>query len=151
MDINAQLIIPNLEETDQYKALKIMGDLLVKQGYVQSSYIDDVIAREKQFPTGIWFGKYGAALPHGSSEDVIKPAICFARSVKGILFKTMEDPTSFVEAHMICLIAPKDPDAHIQELSHLIQALGSESASKKFQDASDVSTLMTILREAIQS
>lgn len=79
-------IILGAEAKDKYEAIKIVGDILLKEGKVKSSYIDAMKAREDMLTT--YIGN-GIAIPHGGAEAkdaIIESGISVAQFPNGVDF-----------------------------------------------------------------
>jgi phosphocarrier protein FPr len=65
--LTEQTIRLGAEAIDRADAIKQSGELLVNAGYVASSYVDGMLAREKVLSN--YLGN-GLAIPHGRTEDL---------------------------------------------------------------------------------
>lgn len=52
-ELNTSLIIPSLEVENFKDVMTKLGGVLIEEGYAKESYVDALIAREKEFPTGL--------------------------------------------------------------------------------------------------
>ncbi|WP_242258418.1 PTS sugar transporter subunit IIA [Streptococcus thoraltensis] len=79
--INSSLIFIDEELSTKDAIIKQIGDRAKEIGYVKdsTSYCDSVLKREEEVSTAIG---YAIAIPHGKTDDVLKPFIAFYRSVK---------------------------------------------------------------------
>ncbi|WP_412679546.1 PTS sugar transporter subunit IIA, partial [Brevibacillus laterosporus] len=51
--INEQSVFPRLSAQSSTEVITILGNALREQGIVTERYVDEVLAREKVFPTGL--------------------------------------------------------------------------------------------------
>lgn len=110
--------------------LAYMGSKLIEKNYVKSTFIDSIIGREKEFATGLDVGFTGIAIPHTDSEHVNNPVIAVLTLDKPVTFKQMGDMQA-VEVSLICMLALKEGDVHIEMLQKLMQLFQKEEAIKK--------------------
>ena len=68
----------DLKSNTKEEAIKELAELLLEQGKINSLevYIKDVLAREKEYSTGIG---QGIAIPHGKSDGVNEASIAIGR------------------------------------------------------------------------
>ena len=57
-----EINIKNISSKEE--ALTYLSDKLIEKGIVKESYKEAILNREKVFPTGLQFEKYGIAIPH---------------------------------------------------------------------------------------
>ena len=105
-------IILGAEANDKYEAIEIVGDLLLKEGKVEVSYIDAMKVREDMLYT--YIGN-GVAIPHGVGEakgSIIESGISVAQFPKGVDFGDGNI------AYIVIGIAGKDND-HLDILANI--------------------------------
>lgn len=84
--LNSNNIKLNLASTDKETAIKLAGQLLLDNGYVQEGYISAMLEREKEIST--YIGK-GIAIPHGVSSaknQIKKSGIVVLQFPNGVKF-----------------------------------------------------------------
>ena len=74
--IEKECIIFNIDENEKNKVIKQMVEKLKETNKIDDieNFYKDVLDREALSPTAIG---YDIGLPHGKSDSVITPAICF--------------------------------------------------------------------------
>lgn len=117
-------IILNCKGAPKEEVIRKVGNLLVNSGYVESSYVEAMLEREKTFAT--YMGN-GIALPHGieSAKDQITSA--------GIAVLLFPDGTDWDgdQANIVIGIAANAGE-HIDILSNIATKLEDEDAVKEF-------------------
>jgi len=76
----------NVTVNNKEEAIRLAGELLVKNGYVNSSYIDSMLEREKLTTT--YMGNF-IAIPHGtddSKKEVLESGISILQIPDGVDF-----------------------------------------------------------------
>ncbi|MFD3155382.1 PTS sugar transporter subunit IIA [Haloimpatiens sp. FM7330] len=124
--IHKELIFSNQCFDSDISALKFLSDKLLEKGYVKSSYFDALVKREKVFPTGLDFIKYGVAIPHADAEYINKSALAIATLKEPVIFKNMEDKNKEVKINFICMIALNERNHQATFLSDLIGTMSNE-------------------------
>lgn len=127
-----QLPVPKEE------AIRAAGELLVKQGCVDESYVDAMLEREKLLTT---YMGMGLAIPHGTSEakDSVKKT--------GIVLVQYPDGVDFGDekAQLVFGIAGIG-DEHLDLLQKICEALEDESVLEKMKTTDDVTWILEQLK-----
>ncbi|WP_058484942.1 PTS mannitol transporter subunit IICBA [Defluviitalea phaphyphila] len=119
-----------LKSVSKEEAIKEAGKLLVDSGYVNESYIEAMIEREKKLTT--YIGN-GTAIPHGvgdAKKDILNTGICILQYPEGIDFGEEK-------AYLIIGIAGVG-DEHLMILSNLAEILNDEDMVEKLRTTKDV-------------
>jgi len=105
---------------DWRTVLRYMGEYLVNKGYAKESYIDALLKREENYPTGIEipFG-VNVAIPHAEVEHVLRQALIIGVPNKPVIFHNIEEPEDIVEVDLILLLVINNPDGYLNFLSNL--------------------------------
>lgn len=87
-----ELIKLNQSFDSKEEAIRYCGNLLKDGGYVNSSYVDAMIARNEEL--SVYMGNF-IAIPHGTDDakkEVLKSGITVVQVPKGVNFGTAENP-----------------------------------------------------------
>lgn len=104
-------ILMNQEISDKYEAIRMAGELLVKNGYVKENYIEEMLKREEISTT--YIGN-DIAIPHGTENaknEVLESGISVIQVPKGVDFNGEK-------ARVIFGIAGKD-NTHLEILANI--------------------------------
>lgn len=127
-------ILLNQKPVSKEEAIRAAGNLLVKQGCVDTSYVDAMIEREKLTTT---YMGMGLAIPHGTSEakDSVKKT--------GIVLVQYPDGVDFGDekAQLVVGIAGIG-DEHLDLLSKICEALEDEEVLEKMKTTGDVDFIL---------
>lgn len=127
--INEDNIILQAEFSNKWDAIKACGKILVKQGYVAESYIDDMLERERV--ATVYIGNQ-LAIPHGIANSechIFHSGISFIQIPQGVSFG--EDV-----AYIMIGIAGKD-GTHIDILSNIALACCEVETVELLRNTSD--------------
>ena len=124
--------------------INILGNLLFNRAYTKETFIDAVLERETDFPTGLQLELFGAAIPHASSTHVKQTGICIGFTDKPVSFQEMGNPENTVEAKLIIMMAIKDPKQQVDTLSHIAGLLKSQEAQERILNAKQPSDIVDI-------
>ena len=133
--LTEETISLNASANSKEEATRMAGHLLVRGGYVDESYIDGMLAREKSMST--YIGN-GVAIPHGQFDDltlVHRTGISVLQIRDGV---TWEDDE---KAYLIIGIASNSDD-HINILANLAEAIEDPETAKLLAKTSEVSVVL---------
>lgn len=129
----------NVELSDKEEAINYAGRILVDQGYVEPSYIDKMLEREKL--TSTYMGNF-VAIPHGveeSKKDVRSSGISVVTVPNGVDF----DGNS---VKILIGIAGKG-DEHLEILSQIAIVLSEMENIEKIISASSKEEIIKLFNE----
>lgn len=146
-DLNENLIMPDLKAGSSDEVFQQLGGLLVSEGYCKSSYVQALIEREKDFPTGINMGNIGIAIPHTDKEHVIKGAVAIGVLKEPVHFYQMGTNDENVEAKLIFMLAVKDPKEHLVFLQRILMILQDQEVLKQLIETKNKQEIINIIKE----
>lgn len=136
--IDANGIRLNQKPVSKEEAIRAAGELLVRQGCVDRSYVDAMLEREKLVTT---YMGMGLAIPHGTSEakDSVKKT--------GIVLVQYPDGVDFGDekAQLVFGIAGIG-DEHLDLLQKICEALEDENVLEKMKTTDDVAWILEQLK-----
>lgn len=124
----------NQKPVSKEEAIRAAGELLVKQGCVDESYVDAMIEREKLVTT---YMGMGLAIPHGTSEakeSVKKTGIALVQYPEGVDFGDEKVQLVFGIAGI--------GDEHLDLLQKICEALEDENVLEKMKTTDDVTWIL---------
>ena len=121
--------------------------MLVEQGFCKPSYVDALMEREKDYPTGINMGAFGIAMPHTERTHVNKAAVAIARLKKPVLFYEMGSEDEEVQASLVFMLAVKDPETHLPFLQRLMTVFQDQAVLEKIMGADSGMDIIRIIKE----
>ena len=77
--LKPELVFFDFEADDRFDFFKKLGEKLKEGGYVKDSWLDAILEREKNYPTGLECTSISVALPHVDPENLIKPYIAIIK------------------------------------------------------------------------
>lgn len=149
--IHENIIKLDMEAGDSTEAIKALGQLLVDNNYIKPSYIDGVLEREENFPTGLVLANAGIAIPHASpNNNVLKNGIAAARLANSVKFHSMEDPEQQVDVNMIFILVLANSNEHLEVLKNLFVAFQNEALVKALEASKDKVSFLNLLIENLK-
>src|SRR5699024_9576362 len=130
----------NVPLTNREDAIRHVGEILVRNGYVKETYIDKMLAREQLTTT--YIGNQ-VAIPHGtedSRDDVIATGISLITVPEGVDFGNGNI------AKVIIGIADKG-DEHLEILSNIAIVCSEEANVQKIAEANTKEEIISLFDE----
>ncbi|MBQ9615672.1 MAG: PTS sugar transporter subunit IIA [Selenomonadaceae bacterium] len=142
------LIDSALPAEDSESAIRNVGQMLLGAGYVNKAYIESVLEREENFPTGLQLADTALAIPHATPEgNVVKDGIAVAKLQKPVKFHSMEDPDQTVEAEFVFLLALKDSGQHLEVLKEMFSAFQNATVIRSLKDSKEPQDIFKVMEE----
>ena len=137
--LNKNNIVLGLESVSEEEAIKRVGEILAKEGYVKEEYIQAMLEREEIVSTYIGMG---VAIPHGVGEakkEVKKSGIAVLQYPNGIKFGDEV-------AYLVVGIAGVG-DEHLTILSNIAMSLEDEGLVEKLRKTYDVNDILKVFNK----
>lgn len=144
--LDKSLIVLELEASDTTGVLKALASLLIREGYVKESYLDAVIAREEEFPTGLPTNGVGVAIPHADGQHVCTPGIAVATLRQPVEFGVMGNPRETVPVAVVFMLAIREPDSQVDMLRQLMGIFQDEGTLLQLRSVTSSDEILKILR-----
>ncbi|OCG19163.1 MULTISPECIES: PTS sugar transporter subunit IIA [unclassified Gilliamella] len=148
MYFDKQLCLLNIEASNQEQILTLMAQMLFSNGIVTQDFLDGILQREQQYPTGLLVNSVGFALPHTDSSKVNQSQICFASLKQPVTFNGMTDDSEKIPVKFIFMLAMKQPHEQVENLQNLIDLFQNEQAIKQLEQCSSMTEFIAILNQA---
>ena len=153
LTVTEENILINVGADRKEEVIRLLTDLLVKNGYVTPEYYDVLIEREEQYPTGLPTEGAKVAIPHGFSEGcVLKPALGIATLERPVVFRNMVSRDEELPVEVVFLFALADAHEGGEDL-HRVMSVFSDgellTALRTAKSGCEVTAIMEkLLREA---
>ena len=124
---------------DKAAAIRLAGEILVSAGYIESGYIDSMLAREGEANTCLG---HGIAIPHGQQKDrtlIKKTGLAVVQIPAGVRWN--DDQI----VHVVVGIAARG-DEHLEILAALTDVLDDDAAAQRFATTTDANDILAALR-----
>lgn len=148
--VREEMILCDVTYTDRTAALRALATRLVDMGYCDPPFVDAILDREREHPSGLPMPGRKIAIPHTDATYVRRSALMFARLRSPVEFRSMGDPDERLEVAMISMFALKEKKLIGDLLSTLITVYQDESVLDAIHDAPDSMTIFAILRDHVE-
>ena len=140
------LILPEISAGSSDEAIRQTGAVLRQAGFVSEEYVDSVLKREDNFPTGLQLAGLALAIPHATPEgNVAKDGIAVGRLTTPVHFQSMENPEEEVAAEYVFMLALKDSERHLEVLKQMFASLQKPSVIAALKAARTKAEIMSVV------
>lgn len=146
-DLKEKLIIPDLEAKSSSDVFRKLGGLLISEGFCKDTYVQALIDREKEFPTGINMGAIGIAIPHTDRGHVNKGAVAIGILKEPVRFYQMGFTDVEVNVKIVFMLAVDDPEAHLPFLQRVLQVLQDQAVLEQLKNVKNSQQIIEIVKE----
>lgn len=146
------IIFPQNEDaqTDE-QVIRLLCARLAEHGYIEPSYQEDVLQREREFPTALPTKPFPTAIPHADHSAVLTEGSALAILSHPVGFKSMEDPSVSLEVRLVWLLAIKEPSRQVPTLQWIAELLQDQHVLAKLTASRDASEAMNVLQPLIKT
>lgn len=148
MYFDQHLCLFNVKALNKEEILTKMANMLFSHGIVKEDFLEGILQREQQYPTGLLVNSTGFALPHTDSSKVNQSQICFASLEEPITFSGMTDENEKIPVKFIFMLAMKQPHEQIENLQNLIGLFQNEEDIKLLEKCHSINEFISILNKA---
>ena len=143
MVISEQLAEIDFEAKDKEEVIKLLSGKMDKMGYVEAGFEEAVLAREREYPTGLPT-KIPVALCHVEAEYVNRTALAIATLKKPVEFHNMGDPKMVLPVEIVFLLTIVDPKEQVIYLRKMMEIF-KDGTLLKMKDAQSKKEIVSIL------
>ena len=148
MEFHEDLMFPNLAVADAPALLELLGQAAVSMGFARDDYVQALLEREREFPTGLPVSG-GVAIPHTAAEYVTVSTIVVASLTDPVTFHEMgTSEANPVSVSTVFLLLLANAEEHIPMLSGLIRKLQQPDFVQSIRQAPDPAAMAGLLRTA---
>ncbi len=146
--LKPEYILTNLSGDTKEEIIKKMSDYAEKLGLVNDKFYDDVMERERIYPTGLPTEGLKVALPHPiEKSSILKPAILIAKLAKQVAFKEMGDGVRDVMVDMVFLLAVKGAQEQLGVLQSIVGMFSSQKAIEALKNANTEEEILNAIKD----
>lgn len=136
-----------LDVSDYEGVMQHLGATLIKEGYAKKSYVEALISREKEYPTGLNVDGFGVAIPHTDIQHVIRGGIAIGILKNPVTFIQMGSDDEEVDVQIIFMLAVANPNEHIENLQKIITIIQDKEILIKLSKVSDSKEIIEIIKQ----
>lgn len=129
--------------------LRFLAEKLLERGLVKDSFVDAVLKREEEHPTGIYLGEVNVAIPHTDIEYTNFSSVAVMTLLNPVIFRRMDDPNSEIQVYIVFMLAIKDPNEYVNFLGTLASKFSNSDFIKRISSETKKENVFEYLNEII--
>ncbi|RKD69718.1 PTS system IIA component (Gat family) [Sinobaca qinghaiensis] len=129
--------------------LEEMGNNLIQKGLVKDSFVKAVIAREKEFATGLPTAGVAVAIPHTDVEHVNTKTISVGILKKPVAFGIMGEEEETVNVELVFMLAMDETHSQLALLQKLMEIFQNEETLKYLMKETDATRIKETIEQQI--
>ena len=146
-ELDSALIFTDLDATNYADVLEKVGAALIKENYAKDTYVDALLKREEEFPTGLDVDGIGVAIPHTDVSHVNLPGVAIAVLKNPVEFVQMGSDDDKVDVSIVFMLAVVNPSAHLEKLQRILGIIQDTSVLKKIMNVKSTDEIIGLIRE----
>ncbi|WP_252315822.1 PTS sugar transporter subunit IIA [Sinobaca sp. H24] len=129
--------------------LEEMGRNLIQKGLVKDSFVDALIAREKEFATGLPTAGVAVAIPHTDVEHVNTKTISVGVLKKPVAFGIMGEEEETVGVELVFMLAMDETHSQLTLLQKLMEIFQNEETLKYLMNETNATRIKETIEQQI--
>ncbi len=147
--INRDLIVLDMDCTTAEEVIQQLAEKLEKKKWVKDGYIQAVLNRENEYPTGLPTNGTAVAIPHTNAEFCLKSAMVTGILRKPVSFGNMANPDEKLPVRIVFLLAMKEPAFQVHWLKQLVSMLRKPGMLENLVNQSSVDEVVDLLKTTL--
>lgn len=143
--VTKELVEIQADHRSSSAVIQCLFEKLHRRQYVKNCYLEAVLKREKEYPTGLPLLKTGVAIPHAGSEHVLKPAVAVSILKNPVVFNMMGSPDIKINVDIVLMLAISDPQKQLSMLQCLMNIFQDEQAMDALRYAESKEAIVSLL------
>lgn len=143
------LIILNFEAKNKQQVIKELGNRVLQKGFITTDFIESVLKREDEFPTGLEF-EIPIAIPH-IGEHCNQSFLSFAILQKPVGFLPMDGSDKELPVEIVFLFGITNPQDQVEVLKKIIFAFRDGANLKRLKESKGATQAFEILNDMLDN
>lgn len=146
-ELDENLIHIKVGSSTKEDCIRLGAKSFYENGYVKEAYIDEVLEREKDYPTGLPGKTINIAIPHTNPTNVLKAGMGVIIPEKPVEFFVMGSEDEVVFCDIIMPLSIKDPNQQIDILKKIMNLLKNEEKLQAIKTSQSKTEVIEILKD----
>ncbi len=126
MKLFTEDVFLNVDVKSDSDVLSFMARHLLKEGKVKKGYEEHLLAREFDYPTGLYLGEINVAIPHTDYQYANTTQVAIATLNNPVLWRSMEDPDETLSVSVVVLSIFDHPEHQLKVLQQIMGVLQNQ-------------------------
>lgn len=146
--IDEDLVLPNYEAQDRQQVLKELGKRVLAKGYINEQFIEKLLEREEEFPTGLEM-VYPIAIPHVGG-NCIQSFLALAILKKPVTFFAMDGTGKELPVSLVFMLGITNPPDQVGVLKKFIFTFREEKNLRELLELQDKKEILKLLEDLLE-
>ncbi|MGP4062882.1 PTS sugar transporter subunit IIA [Halobacillus sp. H74] len=146
---NESVILLGVEANTKEDVLDQMGRNLEKQALVKDSFIQAIIAREKEYATGLPTAGVAVAIPHTDVEHVNRKTISMGILKNTVDFGVMGDDKETIPVQIVFMLAMDEAHSQLSLLQQLMKVFQNEDVLVSILNDQNKASIRKLMEEKL--
>ncbi len=143
--LQKELIFTDIKASSSDEVFDMLNEELSEKGYIESTWRDAIVEREKNYPTGLGFDTVSIAIPHTDPIHIKTPYIALVRFNTPVVFDFMAGAADPVEAEFVVNLGIQHEQDQVGLLQKLMGVFANEDYVAALKQAKDANELYNLL------
>ncbi len=148
MRTNKDLMLLNQTFETSAEAIETLARLAQKQGFVEEEFVEKVLAREKEYPTGLEM-PIPLAIPH-IADGCKECFVAVATLQSSVIFKSMDLSGDDIPVQIVFLFGILDPKSQLAVLRKFAATFSNKAAVERLLAADGEEALLSELDAVLE-
>ena len=124
-EIRSNLVFLYPQVTSDKELIQLMAQRLINEDLVNRDFLEAILERENEYPTGVPIGEIAAAIPHTDAVHVKRSAMVVSILKDPVYFANMANPDQKLPVQIVFMLAMKEPAFQVSWLKKLLKFLNT--------------------------
>jgi PTS system galactitol-specific IIA component len=116
IEILENIQVLKLDKKNKEEVLEDLSNAAINAGYAKSGYLEAILEREEEYPTGLHTPEIEVAIPHADAEWANAPSLTIGLLEHPVIFKPMGGEGGDVDVEIVFMLTIKEPKQQIKFL-----------------------------------
>ncbi|KKB74496.1 MULTISPECIES: PTS sugar transporter subunit IIA [Bacillus] len=145
-----ELVFTDLHAQTPAELLETIGFALKELGYVEDTFTDAIIERERKYPTGLALEDCNIGLPHTDREHVKQAFIAVVKNGRKLPFIHMGTEDRQVDIDCFFVLGVTDPEKQVEILQTLMEKFDDAQFVRRLNELNEKKQLFTFLKHTVR-
>ncbi|NPV70094.1 MAG: PTS sugar transporter subunit IIA [Firmicutes bacterium] len=141
------VLLPGAESWEE--VVRLLARVLLLKGFVRETYVNAVISREREYPTGLEAGEINVAVPHADAGHVVRTSLCVGVLGRPVRFSRMDEPAKSTDVTVVFLLAVAEPEQQVEALRKVMDVIHDQGVLKEIADYSSAEQAFGLLSRCL--
>lgn len=147
--INRDLVVLDMDCETAEEVIQQLAEKLEKKKWVKEGYIQAVLNREREYPTGLPTNGAAVAIPHTNAEFCLRSAMVTGILRKPVPFGNMANSDEVLPVRIVFLLAMKEPAFQVHWLKQLVSMLRKPGMLEDLIQQTSVDEVVNLLKTTL--